>query len=228
MNVKQQVLLQTGQTESQLIFFRQNPQFKGKGTQRNDSKHLPSNSSQHKGSVPDVAEDPTQDNSVQPEKLSATTVRRRGTTAHNAFASQLRREVVTPMESDAVDHYDMAFLNVIGTDQATTWNCTVLVNGHEVPFKVDTGAEITVISEDLWTSLGMSELKTPTKKLHGPDSKPLKVRGELHATLQYRGRQCTQPIFVVKHLHTIIVNMINFKQLNTNDLSFTPAVAILC
>ena len=104
------------------------------------------------------------------------------------------------MESDATDHYDMAFLNVIGTDQATMWNCMVLVNGHEVPFKVDTGAEGTVISEDLWTSLGKSEVKTPTKKLHGPDSKPLNVRGELHATLQYRGRQCTQPIFVVKHL----------------------------
>ena len=33
--------------------------------------------------------------------------------------------------------------NVSGTDQATTWNCPVLVNGHEVPFKVDAGAEVT-------------------------------------------------------------------------------------
>ena len=56
------------------------------------------------------------------------------------------------------------------------------------PFKVDTGAEVTVISEDQWESLDMSGVKPPTKKLHGPDSKPLNSRGELHATLQYRGK----------------------------------------
>ena len=104
------------------------------------------------------------------------------------------------MEPDAADQYDMVYLNTIGAGQATTWNCTISVNGHEVPFKVDTGAEVTVISEDLWTSLPLSKLKPPTKRLHGPDSKPLKVTGELCATLQYRGRKCTQPIFVVKRL----------------------------
>lgn len=104
------------------------------------------------------------------------------------------------MEPDAADHYDMVYLNSIGADLATTWNCTICVNGHGVPFKVDTGPEVTVISEDLWTSLPLSELKPPTKRLHGPDSKPLKVTGELCATLQYRGRQCTQSIHVVKHL----------------------------
>lgn len=104
------------------------------------------------------------------------------------------------VEPDAADHYDMVYLNTIGADQATEWKCTIRVNGHEVPFKVDTGAEVTMISEDLWTSLPLNELKPPTKRLHGPDSKPLEVTGELCATLQYRGRQCIQPIFVVKHL----------------------------
>ena len=103
-------------------------------------------------------------------------------------------------EPDAADHYDRAYLNTIGVDQVTMWNCTIRVDGHEVPFKVDTGAEVTVTSEELWTSLHLSQLKPPTKRLHGPDSKPLKVTGELCATLQYRGHQCIQPIFVVKHL----------------------------
>ena len=94
----------------------------------------------------------------------------------------------------------MAYLNTVGSSNTTTWNCTVLLNDHEVPFKVDTGAEVTVISEDSWKSLGLSEMKPPTKKLHGPDRQPLKVRGEIHATLSYRGRQCIQPVFIVKHL----------------------------
>ena len=105
------------------------------------------------------------------------------------------------MEPDAADHYDRAYLNIIRADQATMWNCTIRVDVHEVPFKVDTGAKGTVISEELWTSLHLSQLKPPTTlPLHGPDSKPLKVTGELWATLQYRGRQSNQPIFVVKHL----------------------------
>lgn len=53
-----------------------------------------------------------------------------------------------PSESDVTDYYNMANLNT-GAGQTTAWNCTVLLNNHEVPFKVDTGAEVTVISEDL-------------------------------------------------------------------------------
>ena len=74
------------------------------------------------------------------------------------------------------DYYDVAYLNPVSAGQTTMWNCTVLLNDHEVPFKVDTGAEVTVISEDQWKSLGMSEVKPPSKKLHGPDNKPLNVR----------------------------------------------------
>ncbi len=64
-------------------------------------------------------------------------------------------------EPDAADHYDRAYLNTIGADQTTMWNCTIRVDGHEVPFMVDTGAEVTVISEKLWTSLHLSQLKPP-------------------------------------------------------------------
>lgn len=38
------------------------------------------------------------------------------------------------------------------------WNCTVILSGKEMPFKVDTGIEVTVISDDLWESLGMSTI----------------------------------------------------------------------
>ena len=117
-------------------------------------------------------------------------------------------------EPDAADHYDRAYLNTIGVDQATMWNCTIRVDGHEVPFKVDTGAEVTVTSEELWTSLHLSQLKPPTKRLHGPDSKPLKVTGELCATLQYRGHQCTQPIFVVKHLQHNLLGLPSIQALH--------------
>ena len=109
-------------------------------------------------------------------------------------------EVTIPPELDVTDYYDVAYLNPVSAGQTTMWNCTVQLNDHEVPFKVDTGAEVTVISEDQWKSLQISEVKPPSKTLHGPDNKPLDVRGELHVTLSYRGRKCSQPVLIVKHL----------------------------
>ncbi len=67
------------------------------------------------------------------------------------------------MEPDADDHYDRAYLNTIGANQATMWNCTIRVDGHKVPFKVDTRAEVNAISEELCTALHLSQLKPPTK-----------------------------------------------------------------
>ena len=117
------------------------------------------------------------------------------------FPSQCSHKSVADIakKPDTADHYN-SYLNTIGADQATMGNCTIRVGGHEVPFKGDTGAEVTVISEEMWTSLHLSQLKPPTKQLHGPDGKPLKITSELWATLLYRGCQCTQPILVVKHL----------------------------
>ena len=56
------------------------------------------------------------------------------------------------------------------------------------------------VSEELCTALHLIQLKPATKRLHGPDSKPLEVTDEVWATLQYRDHQFTQPIFMVKRL----------------------------
>ena len=56
-------------------------------------------------------------------------------------------------ETPTDDYYDTAFLNVIGAGNTTTWNSTILIDGHEVPFKLDTGAEVMVISADVLATL---------------------------------------------------------------------------
>ena len=43
------------------------------------------------------------------------------------------------------------------------------MNNVSVTFKVDTGAEVTAISEDTLKTLGTLEVKEPTKKLCGPN-----------------------------------------------------------
>ena len=74
----------------------------------------------------------------------------------------------------------------------------MLLNDQEVKFKLDTGADVMVISDDLWTSLGRNQTKLPKMRLHGPDKTPMEVLGEFQTTLSYKGRLCTQFIFLVR------------------------------
>ena len=62
-------------------------------------------------------------------------------------------DVTTAPETDAMD-YDVAYLNGVETKDSTAWNCKVLLNDQEVLFKTVTGAEVTVIAEDVWKALG--------------------------------------------------------------------------
>ena len=104
-------------------------------------------------------------------------------------------EVVDTQSHSSFD--DMVYLNTVESNQDNAWTCHINVNGHDVLFKVDTGAEVTVVANDTRESLGIRELQTPSKKLHGPDGRPLEVCGETHVRLVHQGHECIQPIFVV-------------------------------
>ena len=195
---EQQVLLKTGQKEDKSIdFLRQKTAFRGKAPQRNRSQAPVRKPEQKQSKCSRCGRGPHSRQQCPARDAECYHCKKKGHYAQ-CFKKSIA-DVTTPHESQVSD-YDMAYLNTVGSSQTPSWNCTALLNNQEVPFKVDTGAEVTVISEDSWKSLGLSEAKPPTKKLHGPDRQPLKVRGELHATLSYRGRQCIQPVFVVKHL----------------------------
>ena len=95
---------------------------------------------------------------------------------------------------------DVAYLNTIDSDQGHAWTRYINVNGHDVSFKIDTGAEVTVISDNITKFIGLHQLHRPTKKLYGPDTRPLEVTGEATVRLVYKGTECTQPILVVRNV----------------------------
>ena len=98
------------------------------------------------------------------------------------------------------------FLNTIGSDCDAFWTCTISVSGQDKPFKVDNGAEVTVVSEK-YAKILSKDLKPPSKQLHGPDSQPLSVLGEIQATLTYKEKLATQTIFVVRNLQHNLVGL---------------------
>ena len=89
------------------------------------------------------------------------------------------------------EYDDIAYLNTLGSQDANYWTCGIQVNGQYVNFKVDTGAEVTVISEHASRALGLDTLQPSTRKLHGPDHSPLNVVGQATVRLAYRDKQCT-------------------------------------
>ena len=77
----------------------------------------------------------------------------------------------------------------------------------KILFKLDTGAEVTAISEKTYQELGEPELHTPEKALFGPSRQPLKVEGQFRGTLTHNHRSSIQPVFVVKGLKTNLLGL---------------------
>ena len=61
---------------------------------------------------------------------------------------------------------------------------------------MDTGAEVTAVSESTLQTLGQLEVSMPDKKLCGPNGVPLDLRGSLTVTLSQKQHKCDQEIFV--------------------------------
>ena len=89
----------------------------------------------------------------------------------------------------------------------TVWTVTLKVNGKEVIFKIDTGAEVTAMSEDTYRTLGSPRLTKPEKILYGPSKQSLKVMGQFQGTINYQSRELVQPIFVVKGLNNNLLGL---------------------
>ena len=78
------------------------------------------------------------------------------------------------------------------------------LNGQPVTFKMDTGADVTVIPMQgmLRRQRETKTLFPAIKRLHGPNNQELPVRGCLKATLEYRNATVVEDVYVVPGLHT--------------------------
>ena len=80
---------------------------------------------------------------------------------------------------------------------------------------MDTGAEVTVLSDTTWKILNLSEpLQNPGTSLCGPDYTALKVLGKVLLTLTHNGSQCTQPVFIVKNMKNNLLGLPAIRALN--------------
>lgn len=89
------------------------------------------------------------------------------------------------------------------------------LGSKDLMFKLDTGAEVTAISEDAYRSLGDIPLQKPSKILYGPGHRTLSVVGEFSQKLCCRHKSTDQQIFVVKGL---TLNLLGLPAITALDL----------
>lgn len=122
-----------------------------------------------------------------------------------------QREISTmseePTEECTDDPTDTAFLDTLTDNDTKGWISTITINGKQLPFKLDTGAEVTAISKNTWKELGEPALKSPDKHLFGPAQQQLVVKGHFTCHLSHNGREAQQQIFVVDNLKTNLLGL---------------------
>ena len=78
------------------------------------------------------------------------------------------------------------------------------LNGKPVQFKIDTGTDVTAVSEEIFKKLDGVSLRQADRSLHGPAKHKLVVCGQFTGTLTYKQSQTCQEVFAVKELQALM------------------------
>ena len=99
-------------------------------------------------------------------------------------------------------------LQGIGTDNSgVPWQIAVELGDRVVPFKLDTGAQITAISEETCRGLQDIDLKKPSTVSYGPALHPLNTIDQFTVTLFYNRRRTKQRVVMVCDLQTNLLGL---------------------
>jgi len=96
------------------------------------------------------------------------------------------------------------FLGAVGDHNAlegNPWAVTLQLRTKNVEFNIDTGAEVTVISEAVWRDIGQPSLLPSDRTLRGPDTHVLPAQGKFTGKLRTGTQEAEEEIYVVKGLN---------------------------
>lgn len=102
---------------------------------------------------------------------------------------------------------DVAFLGSVSENaEASPWMTEVKVDNHKTMFKIDTGADVTAVPEQLYVQGQFRKLVRATKILYGPGGIPLKLKGKFAATLSNSKHSTREEVYVVEGLCTPLLS----------------------
>ena len=107
------------------------------------------------------------------------------------------------------------YLDAVLEKSGSGWFTELQWGRHKVQFKLDTGAEVSVISEKTYRNVGQPALHAPDKMLFGASHCPLQVLGYCKAKLWYKNsRASVQTVYVVKGLSSNLLGLPAITALN--------------
>ena len=121
------------------------------------------------------------------------------------FASQCFSKTVRATADEL--SLDSSFLDAMTSANHNSWNTEVLLEKTSVNFKLDTGAEVTAITEKTFKLLNGIKLCRPAKTLHGPAKQSLKALGQFTGTLCHKENTSSQTIYVIRGLKTNLLGL---------------------
>ena len=116
------------------------------------------------------------------------------------------------------DDNDRAYLDTVDMHDTDPWTITLKARQVCIRFKIDTGADVTVISENMYSQLGKLPLIKCSKKLYGPGNKRLNVMGSFVETISSDTTSAVEQIYVVKGLDRCLLGRPAIKKLNLLEI----------
>ena len=111
-------------------------------------------------------------------------------------------KTVAAINENAVMLGGVQLQQVTYTDQ---WTTTLGLNGRQMIFKIDTGAEVTVIPASSYNPVKDGPLHSPTRTLYGPSQQKLKVKGQFTGNLKKGDIEVREEMYVVQGLRQPLV-----------------------
>ena len=101
-----------------------------------------------------------------------------------------------------VDDDDVPMLGSVNSDSdvnsVDSWHTELLVNKQKMSFRIDTGADVTVIPDRCFKNT--DNLEKTEKRLYGPGGSELVVKGVFRASVESKSNKSEQDLYVVQGL----------------------------
>ena len=127
-----------------------------------------------------------------------------------------RTKSVSEVYSESENEEGPAFLGAVGDPlgHSKPWMVSIVLNREPVNFKIDTGADMTVVPESVFKKLQGAVLHPTSKALLGPGNQALSVRGKFTAELQLDTIKVQEEVFVVAGLRNPLLGRPAIQNLN--------------
>ena len=118
------------------------------------------------------------------------------------YASECKSKIVHSVDKEiqsGTSDKDCYFLGAVtGDESQTKWSVNLSLGKAKMRFKIDTGADVTVIPEPLYLQTGMGNLHKSSQELFGPGQSKLSViKGNLKTG---NGKATMQEIYIVENI----------------------------